>query len=183
MTLTIRRVEAGDWRRVKELRLQAVSDPDAAIAFLSSYTETAAEDDDFWRARTENAATGAGAAQFVAIDGDTWIGTLTVLRRRSGSVDHHGRVLAEDRGDVVGVYVRPDHRGSGTIDALFDAAAAWSAGFGDRALTLDVHTDNARAQRAYERCGFHPSGLRFTGSIGPELEMVRELSDADGVRA
>ena len=49
-----------------------------------------------------------------------------------------------------------------------------------RALTLDVHADNARARRAYERCGFRPSGLRFTGSIGPELEMVRELSDSEG---
>ena len=40
-------------------------------------------------------------------------------------------------------------------------------------LALGVHRDNARAQGAYRRAGFAPSGVTFTGSIGPEIEMVR----------
>lgn len=180
MSVVVRRIRSDEWQQVKQLRLEAVSDPDAAIAFLSSYEQTAAEKDDFWKARAQNAAAGSSAAQFVAETAGDWVGTVTVLRRDAGTTDHHGRVVTAARGDVVGVYVRPDHRGTGAIEALLDAAARWVSALGDRALTLDVHADNARARRAYERCGFRPSGLRFTGSIGPELEMVRELSDPEG---
>lgn len=180
MTAVVRRVRAHEWRRVRDLRLEAVSDPAAPIAFLHSYEEEAAHDDAFWQSRADGAADGDDVAQFVAESGEDWVGTLTVLRRAVGSVDHHGRPVASPRADVVGVYVRAGSRGEGTIEALFTVAADWVRSLGDRSLMLDVHADNHRAQAAYRRCGFTETGLRFTGSIGPELEMARAL-DADAV--
>ena len=56
-----------------------------------------------------------------------------------------------------------------------DAAAEWTARLGYSRLTLDVHAGNERAQAAYRRSGFVPTGVSFTGPIGPELEMVRSL--------
>jgi RimJ/RimL family protein N-acetyltransferase len=172
----VRRVRADEWPALRALRLEATSDPDAAIAFLETPAQARTRPDEFWRDRTVQAAESEVSAQFVAEEDDgAWVGSLSVLIRASGQTDHLGRFVDDRRADVVGVYVNPAYRGIGTIDALFDAAAAWAASQGLRRLTLDVHADNARAQAAYRRNGFTPTGVTFTGPIGPELEMARPL--------
>ncbi|NNC10595.1 GNAT family N-acetyltransferase [Planctomonas sp. JC2975] len=178
--MIVRRVEHGEWRQVRGLRLEALQDPDAAIAFLDSYEQAATKSDDFWMTRTDNAASGDAAAQFVAIgepaQDEAWVGTVTVLVRPAGTMDHLDRRVETARADVVGVYVAPTHRGDGTIDRLFDAAAAWAAEVGARALTLDVHADNHRAQGAYRRAGFTATGETIEGPIGSEIVMSRSLA-------
>ncbi|MFT4214175.1 MAG: GNAT family N-acetyltransferase [Microbacterium sp.] len=174
--VVVRRVAASEWPLVRELRIEALHDPAAAVAFLGSAANAGRQPDAFWQRRTREAAGGPATAQFLAANlaGDV-VGTATVLRRAAGEVDHLDRVLDADRADVVGVYVRPVARGSGAIDALLDACADWARQCGDAGLTLDVHVDNARARRAYERCGFADTGARMTGPIGAELEMRRTL--------
>ena len=173
---SVRRIRSDEWARVRQLRIEAVSDPDAAIAFLTDVAEEIARDDAFWQDRAAGGAVGNSAAQFVLIDDDEWIGTVTVLRRSAGSVDHIGRTLSAPRAVVVGLYLRPSHRGRGGVGDLLDHAAEWAASFGDTALMLDVHADNARAQAAYRKAHFVPTGVTFTGPIGPEIEMARELA-------
>ncbi|WP_102192152.1 GNAT family N-acetyltransferase [Microbacterium aurantiacum] len=175
MNIAVRRIRADDWARVRDLRLDAVRDPDAAIAFLRSFETEAAHPDEFWQQRAALGSAGDAVAQFIAEAAGEWIGTVTVIRWELGASDHHDREVTEPRGDVVGVYVRPGQRGAGIVDALLNAAADWASTLGDGALTLDVHVDNARAQAAYRRAGFVDTGLRFTGAIGPELEMRRAL--------
>ena len=176
MTATVRRIRAHEWERVKDFRIEAVSDPAARIAFLSTREEEVGRSDAFWQERATNAATSDAAAQFVAVDEhDAWLATATALRRRSGETDHLGRPVTADRVDIVGVYVRPDARGHRRVDALVDAIAAWAGALGATSLTLDVHRDNARARGAYTRAGFTPTGIEFTGPIGPELELSRPL--------
>ncbi|MFD4957575.1 GNAT family N-acetyltransferase [Microbacterium sp. NPDC058389] len=171
----VRRIRADEWPAVRALRLESTSDPDAAIAFLETPEQVAARTDDFWRDRTLRAAESEIAAQFVAEADGAWVGSLSVLIRATGQTDHLGRFVDDRRADAVGVYVSPGYRGTGTVDALFDAAAAWVASQGLTRLTLDVHADNARAQAAYRRNGFTPTGVAFTGPIGPEIEMARTL--------
>jgi len=178
MSVTVRRIRAKEWERVRDLRLDAVRDPAAPVAFLHTYEEEAAHGDAFWQDRAAGSSQGESAAQFVAESDGEWIGTATVLRRVPGQTDHHGRAVSSSRGDVVGVFVREEHRGSGIVEALFEAAATWARDLGDARLTLDVHADNDRAQGAYRRLGFAETGLRFTGSIGPEIEMARSLESA-----
>lgn len=169
--VVVRRVRTQEWREVRELRLRAVSDPDAGIAFLSTTAQELARDDTFWQERTAGAALGDTAAQFVAVHGDDWVGTATVLLREAGDRDYFDRPIAAPRADVVGVYLAPSHRGTGILDRLFDAARAWCAERGIDALTLDVHTDNARAQAAYRKAGFVATGVTYTSTAGLEIEM------------
>jgi GNAT superfamily N-acetyltransferase len=174
--IAVRRIRADEWQAVFELRLEATQDPAASIAFLETPDQVAARPEDFWRQRTENAATSETAAQFVAVvDDDMWVGSLSVLVRATGQTDHLGRFVDDRRADVVGVYVRPAHRGSGAIDLLLAAAADWVAGLGLTRLSLDVHRDNLRAQAAYRRAGFVPTGETFSSVIGPEIVMARAL--------
>ncbi|GLI27478.1 hypothetical protein ARHIZOSPH14_17200 [Agromyces rhizosphaerae] len=173
--VVVRRVLADEWMQVRDLRVEAVSDPDAAVAFLSTREEELARDDAFWRDRAATAGSADWVAQFVAASPDGLLGSATVLIWEAGATDHLGHRVEERRADVLGVYLRPSHRAAGTIDALLDAAASWAASRGLAALTLDVHVDNLRAQAAYRRCGFASTGVEFTSSIGPELQMRRVL--------
>ncbi len=175
MTVTVRRVALHEWREVRALRIEAVGDAAASIAFLTTRDEELARDDGFWRARTAGGALGDDAAQFVAVVDEEWVGTATVLIREPGTLNHLGHEVIAKRADIVGVYLAPAHRGAGILGELFSAAADWAAPTGVSALTLDVHTDNARAQAAYRRLGFSPTGVTFTSIIGPELEMRRPL--------
>lgn len=175
MSIAVRRVRADEGARVRELRLRAVSDPVASIAFLTTREEELERDSAFWNERAAGGAAGQAAAMFVAEDGDAWVGSVTVLVRRAGDVDHTARRLSTGRADIVGVYVAPEARGSGAIDALLDAAARWSAEQGFETLSLDVHVDNGRAQAVYRRAGFTSTDETFTGPIGAELAMSRSL--------
>jgi GNAT superfamily N-acetyltransferase len=98
-----------------------------------------------------------------------------VITQRAGTVDYHGTPVERDVATVVGVFVRAEHRGTGIVDRLLDAAAQWAGDVGFDELNLGVHVDNARAQGAYLRAGFAPSGVTFASSVGPEIEMVRRL--------
>jgi RimJ/RimL family protein N-acetyltransferase len=171
----VRRVALAEWREIRALRLRAVGDPDAAIAFLTSLAEELARTDEFWRERAAGAALSDDAAQFVAVDGSRWIGTVTVLLRRAGDEDHLGRDVIAPRADIVGVYLVPAARGRGVLGELLAAAGRFAAERGADALHLDVHVDNARARTAYRKLRFEPTGETFTSSIGEELVMRMPL--------
>jgi RimJ/RimL family protein N-acetyltransferase len=173
--LAVRRIRAEEWAAVRALRLESTSDPDAGIAFLETPEQVAVRPDAFWRERAETAATSETAAQFVAVVDDVWVGSLSVLIRATGQKDALGRYVDDRRADVVGVYVNPDHRGKGAVDALLAAAAAWAADLGLDRISLDVHRDNLRAARAYRRAGFAPTGETYSSSIGPQIVMARPL--------
>ena len=174
-SLSVRRVRAHEWDLVRALRLEATADPGAAIAFLEDHAEVAARPETFWRERTDTAAESETVAQFVAEIGGAAVGSLSVLIRASGQKDHLGRYVDDRLAFVVGVWVRPVHRGTGAVDLLLDAGAAWAAARGLDRLLLDVHRDNHRAQGAYRRAGFAPTGETLTGPIGPEIVMARPL--------
>ena len=173
--ITVRRISSDEWEAVRALRIESTSDPDASIAFLETPEVVAARSDDFWRERAEAAAAGASAAQFVAVVDEEWVGSLSVIIRATGQKDALGRFVDDRRADVVGVYVRPSLRGSGAVDLLLAAAAAWVREQGLGRVQLDVHRDNLRAQAAYRRAGFTPTGETFTGPIGSEIVMARLL--------
>jgi GNAT superfamily N-acetyltransferase len=175
----VRAVRAGEWREARSLRLLALRDPAAPIAFLETYEQAVERPDSYWQERTSGAAEGAaGARQFVAetVDGD-WVGTLAVLVEEAGSTDWAGSPVERHQGHVVGVFVRQEWRGSGVSAALLEAAVAWAWETGLERVRLIVHEDNAPAQALYRRSGFAPSGVTVAlpGAPGEtELEFVRE---------
>jgi ribosomal protein S18 acetylase RimI-like enzyme len=173
--LTVRRVRSDEWAAVRALRLESTSDPDAGIAFLETPGQVAERPDEFWRVRTDQAATSETAAQFVAVVDAVWVGSLSVLIRATGQKDALGRYVDDRRADVVGVYVNPAHRGTGAVDALLAAAGAWAASLGLDRISLDVHRDNPRAAGAYRRAGFVPTGETYASAIGPQIVMARPL--------
>ena len=182
MSIEVRRIRADEWPAVRALRLEALQDPVASIAFLETFEAASEQPDNFWQERAQNSADGYGAGQFVAVDGDEWVGTVTVLRPAIGEADfHNGGLLTAPQSVVVGVYVRSTHRGTGVISTLLEKAAQWAAAQGDTRLTLTVHVENTRAQAVYRREGYAMTGVAYTDTDGREYEMARTLDAADAL--
>jgi RimJ/RimL family protein N-acetyltransferase len=178
MDHVVRPIRPEEWPAVKELRLAALQDPMAPIAFLESYEQAAARQDVFWMQRAaRGAGEDSGVRQFVAEapDGE-WAGTVTVIVEEPASSSPSGGVVERRQAHVVGVYVRPEHRGSGLLGAMLEAALEWSWSVaGVERVRLLVHERNGRAEAAYRKAGFERTGM--TGPIpgggeGREVEMA-----------
>lgn len=173
---TVRRVRPDDWPQVKELRLLALKDPVADLAFMDTYDAAVARPDAFWQDRTSGSAAGEKACQLLAVTSDdAYVGTLTLLVTRAGESDYTETTVDLDQAAVVGVFVAAEHRGAGLIGRLLEEAATWARGVGAQRLRLHVHSGNGRAQAAYRRQGFVETRRRLDLGHGAEIEMDRAL--------
>ncbi|MFJ6722591.1 MULTISPECIES: GNAT family N-acetyltransferase [unclassified Streptomyces] len=159
----IRPVRRDEWEKAKELRLTALRDPAAAVAFLETEEQAEAQPDQFWQGRTERAAEGRGARQFIAEAAEgQWDGSVTLLVEGAGVPDYFGEMVEQEQGHLVGVFVRAEQRGTGLTEALFEAALEWAWSLEGPELErvrLFVHEENARAEAFYRRFGFRESGV------------------------
>ncbi|WP_414168323.1 GNAT family N-acetyltransferase [Streptoverticillium reticulum] len=182
MDHTIRSVLADEWRQVRELRLEALQDPAAPVAFLDTYDQAVARPDSFWQQRAADNAEGKAVIAFVAEGPDgAWIGTATVLVELPGGEGGFAGEAAVPQTHIVGVYVRPEHRATGVSRALFEAALEWSWALTEppvERVRLFVHEQNDRARAFYRKMGFEPTGLTLALPDDPaqkeyELAIVR----------
>ncbi|MEU9555782.1 GNAT family N-acetyltransferase [Streptomyces fumanus] len=181
----IRPVRAEEWTAVRELALRMLRDPAAPIAFLDTYEQAEARPDSFWQERAANAAEGSERVRQIIAEGPggAWLGTVSVLIEEPGSTDWAGLPVTRRQGHLVGVFVRPEWRGSGLIKALFAAGLDWAWERGVERARLFVHEDNARARGLYRKVGFVPSGVTVPLASTPgkiELEYVLERAPLDG---
>ncbi|MET9771624.1 GNAT family N-acetyltransferase [Streptomyces sp. NPDC006415] len=185
MDYVMRAVRAGEWPQARQLRLDALKDPAAPVAFLESYEDAAARPDVFWQERAADAAEGGGGRvrQFVAESPEgAWVGTVTVLVESPDDEVRFGEASPVDQAHLVGVFVRPEVRGTGVTDALFRAAVAWAWSLTAprmERVRLYVHEKNPRAAAFYRRFGFVPSGQRIPapgdrGELELEYVLARE---------
>ncbi|MEU9333758.1 GNAT family N-acetyltransferase [Streptomyces sp. NPDC048290] len=176
----VRAIRGDEWPAMRELRLAALRDPVAHLAFLETYEQAVVRPESFWRERAEWSAEDAdGARQIIAEGPDgAWVGTVTVLIEEAGTEDWAGFPVERRQGHVVGVFMRPEARGCGLTELLFDEALGWAWRRGVERVRLIVHEDNGRARALYRRLGFVPSGvtvpLAGDESGESELEYVLE---------
>ncbi|MCB5911692.1 GNAT family N-acetyltransferase [Streptomyces pinistramenti] len=153
MAYLIRPVQADEWKRFKELRLAALADPVARMAFHETFEEAAAQPPEFWQRRAERSDDGGTALTLIGEGPDgSWGGMVVVLRDTDGEVP---------QARIVGVYVRPEHRGTGLSRELFEAALDWSWSLSEPAVArvrLWVHAANEPAIALYRALGFVETG-------------------------
>ena len=163
--LVIRTTTEDDWPSVRTLRLEMLRD--YPLAYAETLEHALRVDEAGWRLRAARGTT-PGQASIVAIDGDRWVG-------------HMGGYLPDAATGplLVGVYVAPDYRGdaAGVTRLLLEAVEDWARQYGDT-LRLEVHEDNPRARRFYEKLGFTLTGRSREYELEPgglELEMIKPL--------
>lgn len=159
----IRRVVPGDWKELRELRLQSLrTDP---LAFGSTLAREERLPEVAWRQRADRAARSEGTVQWVAArPDDTLLGTVT---------------LAETPGalSVFAMWVEPDARRQGFGARLLDTVLARATRrFPGRPVRLEVNPRQAAAVDLYRSRGFAFTGARrpLEHTDGEEVhEMLR----------
>jgi GNAT superfamily N-acetyltransferase len=151
----VRKLEPGDEAVLREIRLRALAD--APEAFDSTHDQQQAWTPAEWRQRLA-------------------VGATFVYETPSGLAGMAGGVPNRDEPNsvfLVGVWVHPDHRGTGAGDALVKAVLDWARSQGTPEVLLHVMKDANHPRRLYERNGFRATGEQvFRERDGaPELEM------------
>jgi ribosomal protein S18 acetylase RimI-like enzyme len=120
-------------------------------------------------------------------DWHRWLGDGTLVAERDGRVvAFFSLVPSRDvdappaTGEIMAIYVSPEQTRRGAGRALLEACVAHARGR-YRTLTLWVFTDNARARRFYEACGFVVDGSHKLVELGgarlDEVRYRRELPE------
>ncbi len=155
--MTVRRAVVGDEARVRELRLQALTDE--PYAFGSTLERELARTNEDWRRWLSSGVT------FILEDVHDARGMVAGIHDSSAVGVAH----------LMAMWVHPAIRGAGGGDALVEAVVDWARAEGASVVRLQVVEDNPRARRFYERNGFRLTGqTRLREKDGAvELQMER----------
>ncbi len=176
----IRAARAAEWRKVKELRLTALSDPLAPLAFVTTYAQAAAYSDERWQQYARQSEEGMSTVTLIAEGPDgCWDGSVTALVEPPGEDSPLGAEVLSAQALFVGVYVRPEHRGSGLAGELFRSAIDWSWALAEpriERIRLFVHEHNERAETFYRKSGFERTGETLPAQDDPAGAKEYELA-------
>jgi len=142
--MIVRRLEPGEGALYREARLRSLLD--SPEAFATTHEAAAQRDAASWAAQADASATGGNRATFIVF-GDTPLGLAAVYRDGDNSSE----------GELLQVWISPELRGTGMALRLLEVAWAWAMENGFSLIRAEVKSDNARALRFYEKCGFHPA--------------------------
>ncbi|MBI5720321.1 MAG: GNAT family N-acetyltransferase [Burkholderiales bacterium] len=149
--------------RVLMLEAYALS-PDA---FTSTAEERAAEPDSWWARRLADPS-GLTAA-FGAFSGEELVGTV--------ALEFSNKPKTRHKGQLIGMYVKPQARGTGVGRLLVQAALSYAAARpGVEVLTLTVTQGNVPAESLYSSLGFklfgvEPMALRVASGYLAKVHM------------
>ena len=166
MAVEIRRIGAGEWRELRDLRLRALTDaPDA-------FTVTYEEESPRRGCALDGLGGGAGRGRLVVRAGrraeGRWIGMAVGGPHR----DFPGEA------GLYAMWVDPSARGAGVARALVEGVVAWARSAGFPVIRLRVTVSNEAAVGLYVRCGFSDAGLRLPLREGSDIitmSMTMEL--------
>lgn len=163
--IRVRVLDEDDWQVYRELRLLALKESPGS--FLASFDEESTYDEQLWRERMVR-------ARRLAADRDGEpVGTVCV-----GLYDNNA-----EAGEVFGLWVAPEARGTGVAWNLVRAGAEQAAQDGRRQLYFWVGTENGRAVAFASSFGFRPAADRRKTRVPSEMDgdteiaMVLPLSD------
>lgn len=165
MTFLIRRLAAADAADYRVLRIEALRNEPGV--FADDHDAASARPMEYWTDLFSG-----DRAFFGAHDNGALCGSINFMRDKGPVVRHKGWLL--------GMYVAPAARGTGTADALVETLVKHAADEGVLQLQLGVSTGNETALRLYERHGFstygrEPRALRFADSFVDQFMMVKCL--------
>lgn len=135
--MIVRPTTEADWETLKEIRIASLLD--APTAFGLTHATAAAYGEAQWRDR----AAGRTRAQYLLafVDGEA-VGMIG------------GYVSEAPEFNLIGMWVKPEFRGTEAAARLVDAIKTRAAARGHQRVVLDVSPDNARAAAFYRKQGF-----------------------------
>jgi ribosomal protein S18 acetylase RimI-like enzyme len=172
--VTVRVLAEDDWDTYRQMRLGALKE--SPQAFVSTYDEELAYDEDFWRLRMRR------STRLLAVRDGENVGVVSL--GDALPIDGDNDLQRSQRvAELFGMWVDPQARGTGVAWRLVDAAAVEARAQQRTHLMLWVVVDNGRAVAFYSSYGFRPSDSRRpvrTDETLTEMTMVLPVSDDPG---
>lgn len=159
--ISIRRIQIGESELFRQMRLNALRE--SPSAFTSTYESALNRSSESWNEQADNTAEGSDRATFIAFSGDSPIGIAALYRDKE-------RI---DTGEILQVWVSPEHRGKGVALHLLHSVFQWARNNGFRTVLATITQGNARALRFYQKCGF--KHMRETSLTGTENLLRKEI--------
>ena len=169
--ITVRHLGEDEWKEYRAVRLEALTE--SPEAFVATAGEEEAFDEAHWRTRMQR------SARLIAERDGAAVGVLSVGTAPS---DEEGRA-----GELFGLWVKPELRGSGVATKLVKNGAALAKQRGQSQLYYWVGTENGRAVAFASGMGFRPTdqrrpmGVRSEEDGEEEIAMVLPLGDDRGI--
>jgi N-acetylglutamate synthase-like GNAT family acetyltransferase len=170
--ISVRRLGEEDWAEYRRTRLRALKE--SPEAFVASAEEEAGFEDERWRDRMRRS-----QRLLAERDGDA-LGVVSVGSENTSD---------EAVGELFGLWVSPDARGTGVARRLLEAAARAARESQMKHLVYWVGTDNGRAVAFASSFGFRPTDNRRPMRIkgvdeededAEEMAMVLPLGGSTG---
>jgi ribosomal protein S18 acetylase RimI-like enzyme len=154
----VRALGEDDWQQYRDIRLAALVD--SPEAFVGTAHQESALDEQAWRERLRR------ARRLVADLDGTPVGVVCLGQ---GDPD------LPCAGELFGLWVAPEGRGSGVAWKLVEAGAAQAIADGHRNLGYWVGTDNGPAVAFASSFGFRPTGTRRPMRVQNETDGAEEM--------
>jgi len=156
--ITVHALGEDDWQQYRDIRLTALND--SPQAFVATAAQEAALDEQAWRQRMRR------ARRLIAeLDG----APVGVVSLGQGDPEH------SCTGELFGLWVAPQGRGSGVAWTLVEAGAAQALADGHRNLGYWVGTNNGPAVAFASSFGFRPTGTRRPMRVTNETDGAEEM--------
>lgn len=142
--LTVRALTEDDWEAYRAVRLEALRE--SPEAFVANVDEESQYDEDVWRDRMKR------STRLIAEQDGRAVGVVSV-----GRAETEGEASA---GEIFGLWVSPDLRGTGVATKLVRRGADQALEEGHRHVVYWVGTENGRAVAFASGMGFRPTDYR-----------------------
>ncbi len=173
MTVTVRRVRAGEWQALRDVRLAALADSPHAFSTTAAQARLRSNMD--WRASASNGAAGVRWVTFVA-QADR--GALVGMATGHYPDERHRPNDDPEIPSLMQMWVAPVHRRTGVGRGLVKEVMRWAAGKKAPLVRLEVNEADAGAVAFYESCGFTRTGRRDAASVAGAAAIQMEASTA-----
>lgn len=131
LSLTVRRLDVGDWELLRRMRLQALRTDSGN--FGGKYEDEANRPQEFWVAWIN------GGAVFGLFDHSHIVGMTSVFISRDDPTGSTAYMAAS--------YILPEYRGNGYFDKLYTARIEWAKSQPGLKKAIVSHRDGNEAQR------------------------------------
>lgn len=157
--MEIYKLTSNDWKKFKELRLDALKNDSAA--FGSSFEEKVNQSDEEWKNVLQKPA----SHIFIAEEGGNLCGMAAAYQEEGGKVCHVAYIW--------GVYVKKEYRGQGISKKIMQALLEELQKNGEIAkANLNVNTAQLPAVELYKSLGF-----QMVGTLHKEMKIDGEFVD------
>jgi ribosomal protein S18 acetylase RimI-like enzyme len=158
--ITVRPLGEDEWQDYRAVRLEALRE--SPEAFVATAEEEEAFDEDYWRTRMRR------SARLIAERDGTAVGVVSVGTAAS---EEDG-----DSGELFGLWVKPELRGSGVATRLVKSGAVLAQQRGQSRLYYWVGTENGRAVAFASGMGFRPTDERRPMGVQSEIDGEEEIA-------